>query len=268
MKRLATILSAVVALSLPLAAQAHKAFLLPSQTVLANGPDKWITVDAARSNDLFYFNHHGLDLDNLVITGPEGEPVAATNKHESKWRTTFDVELPKEGTYKLAIASHGAFARYEVDGERKRQFAAIGELDIPDNAEKVEVNEFQNRLESFVTVGAPNDAALQPTGKGLELVPITHPNNLYATETADFQLLLDGKPAKQVKVTVIRGGTRYRLAPNAIHVTTDDEGKFSITWPQAGRYWLGARVSDDNTSFDKASKRSAGYSATFEVLPL
>ena len=53
-----------LALSLPFAAQAHKAWLQPSQTVLA-GNSPWVTVDAAVSNDLFYFNHVPLKTDNL-----------------------------------------------------------------------------------------------------------------------------------------------------------------------------------------------------------
>ena len=52
--------------ALPVTALAHKAWLLPSQTVLA-GEAPWITVDAAVSNDLFYFNHVPLRLDNLTI---------------------------------------------------------------------------------------------------------------------------------------------------------------------------------------------------------
>ncbi|RYZ68811.1 MAG: DUF4198 domain-containing protein, partial [Lysobacteraceae bacterium] len=55
MKRttLALVLSLAV---LPFSATAHKAWLRPSQTVIA-GNNPWITVDAAVSNDLFYFNH-------------------------------------------------------------------------------------------------------------------------------------------------------------------------------------------------------------------
>ena len=44
-----------LASALPATALAHKAWLQPSQTVIA-GTNPWITVDAAVSNDLFYFN--------------------------------------------------------------------------------------------------------------------------------------------------------------------------------------------------------------------
>lgn len=55
MRRL--MLAALVALPvtvLPTIAEAHRAWMLPSATVLS-GDDPWVTVDAAISNDLFYF---------------------------------------------------------------------------------------------------------------------------------------------------------------------------------------------------------------------
>ena len=56
----------VLAMSLcaPLGAQAHRVWMLPSATVLS-GDDVWVTVDAAVSNDLFYFEHFPLQIANL-----------------------------------------------------------------------------------------------------------------------------------------------------------------------------------------------------------
>ena len=58
---------------LPIASHAHKAWLLPSATV--STVDQWITVDAAVSNDLFYFNHNPLRTDGLSITAPHKSAV-------------------------------------------------------------------------------------------------------------------------------------------------------------------------------------------------
>ena len=53
-----------LAICLPLSAQAHRAWMLPSATVLS-GEDPWITVDAAVSNDLFYFEHFPLRIQGI-----------------------------------------------------------------------------------------------------------------------------------------------------------------------------------------------------------
>jgi len=63
-------------------------------------------------------------------------------------------------------------------------------------------------MEVFVSSGKPSDNVFKPTGAGLELVPITHPNDLFAGDTSNFRFLLDGKPAADIEVTVIPGGIR------------------------------------------------------------
>lgn len=257
-------------LAVPMTAQAHKAWLLPSQTVLSGGHDNWITVDAAMSNDLFYFNHHALGLDHLRIHAPDGSLIKDQNRYSGKWRSSFDVHLTAgEGTYKLAVASDGLFARYTLDGKRQRWFGNADDIsEIPAKAEDVKISQNTRRLETFVTVGAPTRTVLKPTGHGLELDPVTHPNDLYATETATFRLLLDGKPVSGVAVTVIRGGTRYRTSPNAIKVTTGSDGSFKVTWPKPGMYWLSTGYSSDHATIKPATQRRLSYTATLEVLPL
>jgi len=103
-------------------------------------------------------------------------------------------------------------------------------------------------------------------GAGVELAPIQHPNDLYARETAKFRFLLDGKPAKDLDVEVIAGGTRYRDAPGAMTFKTDKNGEVAITWPAAGLYWLEASVQDEGATAPGVSNRRASYAGTFEVL--
>ncbi len=269
MKPCATWLALALTLALPSAAQAHKFWLLPSQTVLASGHANWITVDGAVSNDLFYFNHHALGLDHLVITAPDGSSVEPSHVNVGKWRSSFDVRLDQDGTYKLASASHGLMARYKLGGKFHRWRGTPEELSkIPAAATELKVVEHSSRVETFVTVGKPSREVLKTTGHGLELAAVTHPNDLYAGESGTFRLLVDGKPAQGLEVTIIRGGTRYRSNPEALHVTTDEKGTFRVTWPQPGMYWLGASVKDDHSAYKQAAARSMSYVATLEVLPL
>lgn len=254
------------ALCLPFHAEAHRTWMLPSATVLS-GNEPWVTVDAAVSNDLFYFEHVPMRLDGLGITGPDGNAVEAENRSTGKYRSTFDVPLRQQGTYRLTIANEGLFARYKLNGEDKRWRGTPARIkEIPAEAQDVRLTQSQGRLETFVTVGAPNDTALRPTGKGLELVPVTHPNDLVAGEAARFKLLLDGAPAADVEVEVVPGGIRYRDQLNDMTVKTDQHGVFSVIWPAPGMYWLSASVEDDKATIPNARRR-AGYTVTLEVLP-
>ena len=274
-----------LAVCLPLSAQAHRAWMLPSATVLS-GEDPWITVDAAISNDLFYFEHFPMRLQDigdistqpagqrarqpavLKVMAPDGSEVKTQNGAIGRYRTTFDVHLQQKGTYKLAIANQGLFASWKENGETRRWMGKPEEFakQVPAKADELKVTQNNGRMEVFVTSGAPTETVLKPTGQGLELSPLTHPNDLFAGEAADFVMLFDGKPAAGVDVSVIAGGNRYRDDLGEIKTSTDAKGKFSVTWPTAGMYWLEAELTTDKNVVAPATERRASYSATLEVL--
>lgn len=264
--RIALLATAAVTM-LSASAQAHRTWLLPSATVLS-GKDAWVTVDAAVSNDLFYFEHRPLQLDNLTVLAPDGKPVAPANMSKGEYRNTFDVKLEQAGTYKMMLVSQGLFANYKLDGQAKRWRGKPNEVAtaIPANATDVRITESQGRIEIFVTSGKPSTDILKPTGVGLEMIPVTHPNNLAVGEKATFKMVLDGQPAAGIPIEVIPGGIRYRDKLNEIKVSTDESGTFSVTWPGPGMYWINASVSDDKAK-TKDAKRRANYNATVEVLP-
>ncbi|MGY8526714.1 DUF4198 domain-containing protein [Paracidovorax citrulli] len=266
---LAARLSALaLAALMPLAAHAHRQWLLPSATVLS-GNDPWVTVDAAVSNDLFYFEHVPLRLDNLNVTAPDGNAIKAENQSTGRYRSTFDVHLTQPGTYKVAVVNNGLFASWKENGKARRWRGSPQAFatEVPANAQDLQVTQADSRLETFVTAGKPSDSVLRTTGRGLELAPETHPNDLFAGEPANFRLLLDGKPAANVDVEVVPGGNRYRDRLGEMKVKTDGSGRFSIKWPTPGMYWIEAEVRDDKVSVPQAKTRRAAYMATFEVLP-
>lgn len=267
MKKLALTMLALT-LAFPVSAFAHKVWLLPSQTIFS-GAEPLVTVDAAVSNDLFYFNHFPLRLDNLTITAPDGSTVEAQTQATLRYRSVFDVPLTQEGTYRIAVPNAGLFGSWEENGERRRWrgTAETFATEVPKDAKNLQVTENISRVETFVTNGAPSEKPVTPTGKGLEMIPITHPNDLYVGEEGRFQLLVDGKPAAGIEAEIIRGGTRYRNAQEELHVTTDAQGEFRVQWTEPGMYWLEATTSDDKTTISQAQSRRLHYAATLEVLP-
>jgi len=256
----------LIAALIPGVTFAARAWLLPSQTIVARNGG-WVTFDAANADDLFSFNQGAMPLDGLAIATPDGTPVAPQNLARLRTRSSFDLELRVPGTYRVAVATDQVMARWEEDGKPKRWRGSAAEMaaNIPANAPKLEVEQMIRRAEAFVTVGSPT--ALKPVGTGLEMLPVQHPNDLYAGEPAELRLMLDGKPAAGVEVEVIAGGTRYRDAPAAIVAKTDAHGAVTITWPAAGLYWLDASVTDEKASAPGVRKRTAVYNATLEVLP-
>lgn len=254
--------------ALPLSAQAHKTWLLPSDTVLSS-EKAVITVDAAVSNDLYYFNHVPLRLDALNVTAPDGSAISPQNPHTGRLRSVFDLELSTPGTYRIALANSGLFASWEQGGEPKRWRGRAEDFasQVPQQADKLQVTQAQNRVETFVTLGRPSRENIAPAPQGLSLEFVGHPNDLMVGDTAEFRLLLDGAPAADVDVEMVNGGTRYRDAQQEIKLRTGENGAFAVTWPSAGMYWLEASVSDDKATVAPATQRRASYVVTLEVLP-
>lgn len=268
------LLTAITALAMSMTANAHRAWLEPSTTVLS-GDNALVTVDAAISNTLFHPDHVAMSLEGINVTAPDGNPITIINASKGRYRSVFDVPLAQQGTYKIASASGGLRAFWRDEAGNRKMWPGRGETAneaefstaVPADATDLSVSRGWRRVETFVTVGAPTTGALQPTKQGLELLPLTHPNDLYATETATFRLLIDGEPAQGAEVEVVPGGMRYRDTQQAMTLTTDQRGEVSITWPHAGMYFLEASYRDDNVA-KPATIRTGSYAATFEVLPL
>lgn len=260
----AALLAALFAAPLP--AQAHRAWLVPTSTVLS-GAEAWVGFDGGSSTGVFIADHNAMRLDNLVVTAPDGSTVAPENLMQARYRSTFDVHLTQPGTWKIANVSGGITATYKLNGEDKRWRGPAADFPgaLPAGATDVVATRTSNRIETFVTLNAPTDSVFTNSASGLELIPVTHPNDLVVGEAATFRLSKDGLPAAGVEVTVARGGMRYRDNPEEITVTTGADGGFSVTWPQAGMYWLNASVRTPAEGETIAA--NAQYVAVLEVLP-
>ncbi|WP_332853796.1 DUF4198 domain-containing protein [Duganella sp. S19_KUP01_CR8] len=254
-------------------AQAHKPWLLPSSTVV-EGKEAWLTVDAAISEGLFDIDHQPLKLDGIVITGPDGGKLAMENVNNGKLRNTFDLKLPKPGTYKIALVSQGVTGSYKnKEGEMKRFRGSEETLakEVPADATDVKLTRMQSRLETFVSTGTPDLAVFKPTGVGLELVPVTHPNDMRAGEKATWRFLLDGKPAANQGFSLIPGGVRYRGTLGELRKNTDANGEVTFELPAAGMYlvssaWPAAAPQAPGQP-PQMPPRRVSYAATVEILP-
>lgn len=254
-------------------AMAHRAWLLPSSTVLASD-QPWVTIDAAISNEIFHLDYRPMGADMIHAAGPENSKPELTNIFTGKFRSHLDMQLTESGTYKVYTASKGISARWVDENGERGGYPQRGQQGtpeglkaaIPENPQELTISEFSRRIETFITAGAPDTYALTPTKEGLELNPITHPNDLFAGETATFQLLIDGEPAVGAEIEIIPSNTRYRDNQEEITLVSDSSGMLNITWPHAGMYWFNASY-NDNRATAPATQRRGSYTATLEVLP-
>ncbi|MBX3619803.1 MAG: DUF4198 domain-containing protein [Rhizobacter sp.] len=250
-------------------ALAHRTWLLPSATVVS-GKSPTVSVDAAVSEDLFEFDTTALPLDGLSIVGPDGHTVPPDNLARTRRRSSFDWMPALPGTYRIVNTSDTMMASYQLGGETRRWRGSAQALaqEIPAGAEALRVTRMLGRVETWVTLERDGGQPYAPQGRGLELIPLTAPTDLSAGDTSQFRLLLDGQPAAGLDVTVLRGGNRYRYKLGELTLKTDAQGRFSVTWPEAGRYWIGASHGARGPGGTLAQPaRRDSVSGSVEVLP-
>ncbi|MBO9580089.1 MAG: DUF4198 domain-containing protein [Sphingobium sp.] len=276
--------SALLMLATP--GMAHRNWLLPSATIFSAGDD-WVTIDAAESSDLFFADHRPLQLNNVKVWAPDGTESKIENGSSGRVRSTFDVHLDKPGTWRIAMVQSGANGSFKVNGEewrlggrRPAPIAPAGggaapapapkfvsSIDeIPANATDVKITEMSGRNEVFATNGEPTDTVFQTTGKGLEMVPVTHPAELVKGEPARLKFLVDGKPAQGLKLTVMPGLKRYRDGDGSFEIMTGADGIATIDFPEAGMFWMTTSLTDDKPANPKATARRMSWTATMEVM--
>lgn len=246
---------------------AHRLWILPSTTILS-GENQWVTVEAAISNDLFFPNHHALPLERITALSPTGKTVELKSAAEGEIRSSFELLLEEQGTYRITSQMNGMFASWKENGEPKRLRSNEEELGKMDLSKMEELKLFKSntRVESIITCGETTEVALK--GDGLEFEFITHPNDLFSGETATFRVILNGKPAAGQEITIVKGNDRFRNSVDEMVLTSNDDGIIEITWTEPGRYWINGSADLEAGEFKGLPmKQGASYTLTVEVLP-
>lgn len=261
-------LIAAVLAGVSLNAAAHRPWLKPTATMVDN-KDAFVTIDAAVSEGIFDFDHIPLKLDGLVITAPDGSTVAPESTYGGKLRNSFDLKLAQEGTYRIGLVSESAMASYKQGGEVKRWRGPVADLakNVPAGVEDLRSMTVHGRIETFITSVQPGGSALKPSGVGLELEPLTNPNDLREGEQARWRFLIDGKPAPKLAFSMVRDGVRYRGTANELRFTTDAKGEITLKLPAAGMYWLNSAIPAAMPNPLPVNGRRVTYTATLEILP-
>ena len=286
-------------------AAAHNMWIKPSAATVS-GEDGWVSFDAAASTDVFIADHQPLRVEQIKAFAPDGSETRIENGITGRYRSTFDLHLTKPGTWRVAVENAGLQGSYKLGGEDyrvggrppggpggMRPAGALGaaapaaggpagpapaprpgmagkfvpggpDFVLPAGASDVKLTQSASRNEVFVTLGEPTE--IKPSGKGLEMVPLTHPADLVADAPGRYRFLVEGKPAANLEVRLIPDGKRYRNEQGEIIAKTNAAGEVSVSWPSAGLYWLNATYQDGTSSIANASGRRFNYVTTLEVM--
>ena len=252
--------AAAFAAAVPGASFAHVPYLMPN--FFAVSERDHVTVEASFTEDLFAPDVV-MKSDAWFVRGPSG-PTPIKEVTYLRDLAAFEAALPAAGTYRISSGERlgrkskmykAADGQWAMGGEGAEPPAGVTLVDV----------QSVTAAEVYVTRGAPSQEALKPAGKGLELKPITHPNEIFAKAPAAFELQFEGKPLSGAAVTVYRAAGAYDGKKVAADVTTDAAGRVSFTPPDAGTYLALVRHRTAAPQGAETPYRSYSYALTFEA---
>ena len=253
------LIGAAAAALAPGAAQAHMPYLMPNYFDVTARDH--VTVQASFTEDVFAPDVV-MRSDAWFARGPAGStPIAQVNYMRDL--AAFEVALPAAGTYRISSGERLG-RKSKMFRNTAGQWIMTGEGGDAGGAPLVDVQSV-TIAEAYVTRQSPTRDVLAASGKGLDLVPITHPNEIFAMEPARFELQFEGKPLEGALVTVYRAAGVYDGGKVAAELTTDAAGRFSITPPDGGTYLALVRHRTEAPAGAETPYRSYSYALTFEA---
>lgn len=247
-------------LAAPATALAHMPYILPGQFDVSTR--NHVTLEAGFADEAFVPDVV-MKSDAWSVRGPDGE-TPITKITYLRDVAVFEIDTPKAGAYRISSG-------VRLGRMNKMYKAANGEWTVagegapaPAGVELVDAQSV-TQADVYVSKGEPTDDVLAPTGKALELRPITHPNKIFAGEPAKFELLFDGKPLAGARVEVYRSAGVYDGKKALEPVTTGADGRFSLTAPDAGTYLTLVRHRAVAPTGSQTPYRSYTHTLTFEA---
>lgn len=259
-----TLLAGAVLGAAAASASAHTPYLVPSDFAPRAG--QTVALDAAFA-ETFFVPEAAFDDSRFAIVRPDGSTAAPDAVQAMKTRTVAEYTLPAgNGTYRLSTGPRlGAlFRTWEIDGRRESSRDAAAR--IPAGAKVIADFQSLTLAESYVSVGAPDRAALAARGSGLEFVAVTHPDDLYVGESFEFVVQYDGKPLAGQKVEVTEAVWTSDRAPQVQTLTTDARGHARLALQRTGTFVALSRHRTPAPAGAPVAEYSHSYTLSFRVL--
>ena len=184
-------------------------------------------------------------------------------------------ELPKAQTGTLALGvslfpSRIAMERDEFLDYLKTE--AYLEIDLDEfgfsEPDDIIRERYLKTAKTLIQIGnQKSNNVTEPLGQIIEIVPLTHPGNIKAGDTLDFQILLEGESlADQPVATGMQHKSATRTDEERTLLTSNENGVISLPILRTGTYWMKLihlRTAPEEDSMDF---NSYWASLTFEII--
>lgn len=229
------ICSIVLLATLATSAVAHTPYLAPNTFAPREG--EVVTLDAAFA-ETFFVPEVVFDRSRFEITAPDGTKREPDSVQYFKSRAVVEQTMPTQaGTWRFSTGPRvgAVFRNWEIDG--RKESTRDPKAAVPEGARMLPSFQAITLAETYLTIGAPDRGALKPRGSGIEIIPVTHPADLYTGESFVFEVLQDGKPVSGQDIEVTEAVWTSDRKADVVRLKTADDGRATLALRRAGT-WL------------------------------
>lgn len=252
------VLAAVLFAAAAAPAAAYTSYVKPEQF--------WVTepsVDVEGSYATQFFTPSIALGENITILNPEGQRVTADRIAVTAGGTTeLQAELSRGGTYRITTGEVAGQVANLV-GENG-QWRVLGASETPPADAQTTTLQTVTVADTYVTRGTANRTAVDQNIGRLAIHPVTHPNQVLASDGLQVTLLFDGQPMANSAVVIYAAGDAETKLDR--YVVTDAAGNATFTFDAPGQYIIAARHRADMPAGSPAAVGSYTTTLTFEAL--
>jgi hypothetical protein len=237
-------------------ASAYTAYLMPDDFLPS---DRSVMLQASYATS--FFTPGSAVGGQFVAIEPDGADGFFSLVEVTSNATRLGTSLYKEGTYRFTTGEQlGPVTNMiGVDGGW-RQLQA-GEV-VPEGTPTTMLQTV-TVADVYVTLGAPNRTAVDRSIGRLALRPVTHPNQVVASQGFQVNATFDGAPFANAALVIYKAGEPENDLDR--FVTTDANGNATLTLEGAGEYILVARHRANAPAGSQAQIQSFTTSLVFEA---
>lgn len=239
------------------AASAHTAYMKPSDFI---APSDRVNFESAFATT-FFTPEIALGAGFKIIE-PDGSEGVFDQAEITSNSARLSSSLTDQGTYRITSGEQlGAVATLVGENGAWRPLAQ-GETPAADA--QTTTLQTVTLADTYVTRGTPSRAAVDTQASALAIKPVTHPDEVVASQGFQVQVLLNGAPFPNTPVVLYANGqadtdtTRYFV--------TDANGVATVALDQPGMYVIAVRYRGAAPAGSPAAVRSYTTTLTFQAL--
>ncbi len=237
----------------------HQEWILPN-FFYTNEKSPWLGIEHTSGNQRFVSGHGSGTL--VSIIHPEGWRMGRPSSIlVGQTRTVGEIKLREPGTYRIETDSPSQYvAEIEVDGKRRWVSKSKDQLSDAKIIQSMH-NWFQTT--TFVTVKEYTQGVLKATGTLLEIVPVTHPNQIFVGKPFVVRVLSRGQSVSGRRIRAYAETASGYDTP--LVTVTNADGECELTFPSPGMYLLTAQLRQEAKDSSRANIDVFNVSILVEV---